>query len=409
LTGLFDRGSWDEILQPWAQTVIVGRARLGGIPTGVVAVECRTVEATLPADPANSDSESKVISQAGQVWFPDSAFKTAQAIYDFNREELPLIILANWRGFSGGMKDMFDQVVKFGAYIVDALHEYKQPIMVYLPPMAELRGGSWVVIDPTINPAMMEMYADPTSCGGVLEPEAIVEIKYRAKDIRKTMERLDPIMKKLVVQLADHGTTNAEKARLEQDIKRREEQLAGVYHQVAVQFAELHDTPVRMKEKGTIRDVVEWKGARKFFYWRMRRKLLETQLSKQIVVAAGEGKLGHSQRAAMLKRWFTEDNSTSTHLWEEDRQVVEWLEKQVDIKEKSTSQDSIRLIKRDALLHSLKNIAPELIEDIAIHLAQKMSPEKRADFMGAVGNLGDRDDKSVSPSPSNSSEGEGSP
>ena len=45
-----------------------------------------------------------------QVWFPDSAFKTAQAIYDFNREELPLMVLANWRGFSGGMKDMFDQV-----------------------------------------------------------------------------------------------------------------------------------------------------------------------------------------------------------------------------------------------------------------------------------------------------------
>jgi acetyl-CoA carboxylase carboxyltransferase component len=45
-----------------------------------------------------------VIQQAGQVWFPDSAYKTAQAIQDFNREELPLIIFANWRGFSGGMK-----------------------------------------------------------------------------------------------------------------------------------------------------------------------------------------------------------------------------------------------------------------------------------------------------------------
>jgi len=33
-------------------------------------------------------------------------------VYDFNREGLPLVILANWRGFSGGMKDMFDQVVK---------------------------------------------------------------------------------------------------------------------------------------------------------------------------------------------------------------------------------------------------------------------------------------------------------
>ena len=40
--------------------------------------------------------------QAGQVWYPDSAYKTAQVIQDFNRgENLPLIIFANWRGFSG--------------------------------------------------------------------------------------------------------------------------------------------------------------------------------------------------------------------------------------------------------------------------------------------------------------------
>jgi hypothetical protein len=45
-----------------------------------------------------------------QVWFPDSAFKTAQAIRDFNGEQLPLIVFANWRGFSGGMRDMFEEV-----------------------------------------------------------------------------------------------------------------------------------------------------------------------------------------------------------------------------------------------------------------------------------------------------------
>ena len=112
----------------------------------MIAVEQRTVEVSLPADPANPDSDARTVSQAGQVWFPDSAYKTAQATYDFNKEELPLVVLANWRGFSGGMKDMFDQVVKFGAYIVDALHEYKQPVIIYLPPGAELRGGSWVVI-----------------------------------------------------------------------------------------------------------------------------------------------------------------------------------------------------------------------------------------------------------------------
>ena len=59
--------------------------------------------------------------------------------------------------------DMYDQVVKFGAYIVDALRSYEQPVMIYLPPHAELRGGAWVVLDPSINPEHMEMYADTDS------------------------------------------------------------------------------------------------------------------------------------------------------------------------------------------------------------------------------------------------------
>lgn len=59
-SGFFDRHSWSEIMQPWAQTVVTGRARLGGIPVGVIAVETRSVEVTIPADPANLDSESKV-------------------------------------------------------------------------------------------------------------------------------------------------------------------------------------------------------------------------------------------------------------------------------------------------------------------------------------------------------------
>lgn len=60
-SGFFDRGSWSEIMEPWAKTVVTGRARLGGVPVGVIAVETRTVEVTMPADPANLDSESKVI------------------------------------------------------------------------------------------------------------------------------------------------------------------------------------------------------------------------------------------------------------------------------------------------------------------------------------------------------------
>lgn len=58
---------------------------------------------------------------------------------------------------------MYDQVLKFGAYIVDALHNYRQPVLVYIPPFGELRGGAWAVVDAAINPRMMEMYADPDS------------------------------------------------------------------------------------------------------------------------------------------------------------------------------------------------------------------------------------------------------
>jgi len=145
LTGLFDKGSFEEALGGWARTVVVGRARLGGIPIGVIGVETRSVENVSPADPANPDSIEQVTNEAGGVWYPNSAFKTAQAIRDFNNgEQLPLMILANWRGFSGGQRDMYNEVLKYGSYIVDALVKYEQPIFVYIPPFGELRGGSWV-------------------------------------------------------------------------------------------------------------------------------------------------------------------------------------------------------------------------------------------------------------------------
>jgi acetyl-CoA carboxylase carboxyltransferase component len=142
-TGFFDHGSWTETLAGWAKNVVVGRARLGGIPVGVLAVEPRTTELRIPADPASLDSQEVVSPQAGLVWFPNSAFKTAQAIKDFNQEGLPLIIFANWRGFSGGVRDMFGEILKYGSYIVDALVAYKQPVISYIPPHAELRGISF--------------------------------------------------------------------------------------------------------------------------------------------------------------------------------------------------------------------------------------------------------------------------
>ncbi|CAI2200268.1 3370_t:CDS:2, partial [Funneliformis geosporum] len=67
VSGFFDKGSFVETLSGWARTVVVGRARLGGIPMGVIAVETRTVESIVPADPANADSHQQLMMEAGQV------------------------------------------------------------------------------------------------------------------------------------------------------------------------------------------------------------------------------------------------------------------------------------------------------------------------------------------------------
>ncbi|XP_074494152.1 acetyl-CoA carboxylase isoform X1 [Sebastes fasciatus] len=381
-SGFFDHGSFMEIMESWAQTVVVGRARLGGIPLGVIAVETRTVEFTVPADPANLDSESKVLQQAGQVWFPDSAFKTAQAICDFNREGLPLMVFANWRGFSGGMKDMYDQILKFGAYIVDALRSFHQPVLVYIPPHAELRGGSWVVIDPTINPLCMELYADRESRGGVLEAEGTVAIKYRRKDLLKTMKRLDSVYASLVEQLASPELSDKQSRELESKLKAREEFLLPIYHQVAVQFVDLHDTPGRMQEKGVITDILDWKNVRTFFYWRLRRLLLEQVVKCEILEANKDLSDGHMQ--SMLRRWFVETEGTvKVYLWDNNKAVVEWLEKHLTKEDGTRSgiRENIKYLKRENTLKHIRSLVeanPDVAMECIIHMSQNITPSQRA-------------------------------
>jgi acetyl-CoA carboxylase / biotin carboxylase 1 len=336
--GLFDKDSFVETLGGWARTVVVGRARLGGIPMGVIAVETRTIENITPADPANPDSVEQVAQEAGGVWYPNSAFKTAQAINDFNHgEQLPLMILANWRGFSGGQRDMYNEVLKYGSYIVDALVKYEQPIFVYIPPFGELRGGSWVVVDPTINPTAMEMYADVEARAGVLEPEGIIGIKYRKEKQLDTMARMDPTYAALRKQAADASLSKEQLEEVKTKMSVREKQLLPIYAQISIQFADLHDRAGRMKAKGTIRQEVEWKNARRFFYWRVRRRLNEEYILKRMAAASEAHKTQSSSGSAnagserarhkeLLAAW-----TGIADFDRNDKEVATWYESQADL------------------------------------------------------------------------------
>lgn len=50
----------------WARTVVTGRARLGGVPVGVIAVETNTVMLNIAADPGMPDSSERVIPQVSR-------------------------------------------------------------------------------------------------------------------------------------------------------------------------------------------------------------------------------------------------------------------------------------------------------------------------------------------------------
>lgn len=85
----------------------------------------------------------------------------------------------------------------------------------------------------------------------MLEPEGTVEIKFKEKDLLKTMYRVDPVLISNKAKLSTELSTD-DKAAVEKVMADREKYLLPMYHQVAVHFADLHDTPERMQEKGVI-------------------------------------------------------------------------------------------------------------------------------------------------------------
>jgi len=314
--GFFDKGSWKEYLSGWGKSTVIGRGRLGGIPMGAIAVETRLVERIVPADPADPNSREAIQPQAGQVLFPDSSYKTAQALRDFNNEGLPVMIFANWRGFSGGSRDMSGEILKFGSMIVDALREYNHPIYIYFPPFGELRGGSWVVVDPTINEENMTMFSDPDARGGILEPAGIVEIKFRLADQLKAMHRIDPQLQMLDAELeaTDDTDQDAQEA-IKEQIAAREDLLKPVYLQAATEFADLHDKTGRMKAKGVIKDSVPWARSREYFFYLAKRRIAQDNYISQL--KAADSSLDYNRALNVLKSLCTVD-------WEDNHAVLDF-------------------------------------------------------------------------------------
>ena len=95
------------------------------------------------------------------------------------------------------------------------------------------------------------------------------------------MHQLDPLLQSLDVELENASDGDDSEALMKQ-IKDRETMLMPLYLQVAHEFADLHDRSGRMKAKGVVRDVLDWKSSRAYMYWRVKRRLAEDDLRKQL-------------------------------------------------------------------------------------------------------------------------------
>merc|ERR1719331_446892 len=344
VSGFLDKDSFKEYMGGWGKSVIAGRGKLGGINVGVIAVETRLVEQKIPADPGNPESREDIKPQAGQVWYPDSAYKTAQAIQDFNRgENLPLMIFANWRGFSGGTRDMYGEILKFGAMIVDALRTYKHPVFIYIPPNGELRGGAWVVLDPTINPENMEMYADEEARGGILEPSGAVNILWKDQQINDMMHRSDPVLQSLDAKKESGVDVAAE-------IAAREKLLLPLFSQVAVEFCDLHDKAGRMEKVGAIREALSWRTSRAYLHWRIRRRLQETAVTKKLRAAAPDV-------SAKSVATFLADLRAEAGV-DDDQAVAEWFESNSEFVDRRVS-DMQESLAADEMYKTFSSLSEE--------------------------------------------------
>ncbi|MBA0677180.1 hypothetical protein Goari_018599, partial [Gossypium aridum] len=310
--GIFDRDSFVETLEGWARTVVTGRAKLGGIPVGIVAVETQTV-------------------------------------------------------------------MQAGSTIVENLRTYKQPVFVYIPMMGELRGGAWVVVDSRINSDHIEMYAERTAKGNVLEPEGMIEIKFRAKELLECMGRLDQqlINMKAKLQEAKSNGAHAQMDSLQQQIRSREKQLLPVYTQIATKFAELHDTSLRMAAKGVIKEVVDWDRSRSFFYRRLRRRIAESSLVKIVKDAAGD-QLSHKSAMDLIKKWFLDSSVAKGRedAWVNDEAFFSWKD---DLGNYSEKLQELRVQKVLLQLMNIGNSSSDIqtLPQGLAALLSKMEPSSR--------------------------------
>lgn len=117
---IFDAGSFDEFQADYAQEMIVGHARIGGISVGVIANNRGLLPPPSPGKPP----------RFGGIIYTESAEKTAYFIETCNRHGTPLMFIQDVSGFMVGVEAEQSGIIRAGARFVEAMATATVPKIV---------------------------------------------------------------------------------------------------------------------------------------------------------------------------------------------------------------------------------------------------------------------------------------
>jgi len=160
------------------------------------------------------------------------------------------------------------------------------------------------------------------------------------------MARLDPEYGSLRKQIADPSLTKEQVAQVKARITAREQLLLPVYMQVSLQFADLHDRAGRMKAKNVIRQELQWRESRRFFYWRVRRRVNEEYILKRMSTTNKNPLATRHRNLETLAAW-TGIPAFATA----DRDVAMWYEEN-----RKTVHEKVEALKTDGVAFDVASL-----------------------------------------------------
>ena len=161
LACLLDEGHLDEFQADYAKEMITGRARVRGIPIGVIANH-RGMTRTPSGGPP----------RFGGIVYTESAEKVAYFIETCNRHHIPLLFIQDVSGFMVGAEAEHSGIIRAGARFVEAMATAAVPKLVLTVNHAS-GAGYYAMAGQGFDPDFI--YSWPTGRMGVMEGDSAVQ------------------------------------------------------------------------------------------------------------------------------------------------------------------------------------------------------------------------------------------